>query len=214
MRGFYPEPAATARYDWSAMRVSLYAALGLVALFALAGCQLARDLLPRTHTSSRSPDGRYVAFVHQGLNPDPPDDHLYLGPVGQPARYLRALAPDADWSRAIVWRPDSRTVGFVINEQRLALFDTATARAIATLTLVKADGYPGSEEARAISIANDGTVSFDRYRRPTMLLQTRQGVIEAPVTISGTYGRAIHRAEQLLGRERLQVSTTGARAGT
>ena len=155
-----------------------------------------------------------MAFVHQGLNPDPPDDHPYLGPVGQPARYLRALAQDADWSRAIVWSPDSRTVGFVINEQRLALFDTATASEIAILTLVKADGYPGSEEARAMSIANDGIVTFDRYRRATMLLQIRQGVIETPVTIFGTYGRPVHRAEQLLARERLQVSTAELRAGT
>ena len=195
------------------MRGALYLVLGFVALFAIGGCQMARDLLPRTHTSSTSPDGRYVAFVYQGLNPDPPDDHLYLGPVGQSARYLRSLAPDADWSRAIVWSPDSRTVGFVINEQRLALFDTATAKEIATLTLVKADGYPGSEEARAISIANDRTVSFDRYRRATTMLRTRQGVIEAPVTIHGTYGRPIHRADQLIGRERLQVSTAGVRTG-
>jgi hypothetical protein len=170
--------------------------------------------LPRTHTSPRSLDGRYAAFVHQGLNPDPPGDHLYLGPAGQSARYLRALAPDADWSRAIVWSPDSRTMGFVINEQRLALFDTATASEIAILTLVKADGYPGSEEARAISIANEGVVTFDRYRRATMLLQTRQGVIETSVTIFGTYGRPIHRAEQLIGRDRLQVSTAVVRART
>jgi hypothetical protein len=46
-------------------------------------------------------------------------------------------------------------VGFVINEQRLALFDTATARGSETLTLVQPDGYRGSEEARATSIAND-----------------------------------------------------------
>jgi hypothetical protein len=195
------------------MRAPLYSALALVALVAIGGCQLARDLLPRTHTSSRSPDGRYMAFVHQALNSDPPDDHLYLGPVGQHARYLRALAPDMDWSRAIVWSPDSRTVGFVINEQRLALFDTATAGEIGILTLVKADGYPGRDEARAISIANERIVSFDRYRRATMLLQTRQGVIESPVTIFGTYGRPIHRAEQFLGRERLQVSTAGVQAG-
>jgi hypothetical protein len=195
------------------MRTPLSSALGLVALLAMAGCQLARDLLPRTHTSSRSPDGRYAAFVHQALNPDPPDDHLYLGPVGQSARYLRALAPDADWCRAIVWSPDSRTVGFVINEQRLALFDTSTAREIAIPTLVKADGYPGSEEARAISIANDGLVTFDRYRRATTLLKTRQRVIEAPVTIFGTHGRPIHRAEQFLGHERLQVSTRAVRSG-
>ena len=99
---------------------------------------------PDDHTSSRSPDGRYVAFVHQGLNPSAA--FSVPRPGGQPARHLRALAPDADWSRRIVWSPDSRTVGFVINEQRLGLFDTATASDIATLTLVKADGYPGSEE--------------------------------------------------------------------
>ena len=191
------------------MRAPLCSALGLVAIFAVGGCQLARDLLPRTHTSSRSPDGRYEAFVHQGLNSDPPDDHLYVSLAGRPPRYLRSLAPDSDWSRTIIWSPDSRTVGFLINEQRLALFDTATASEIATLTLVKADGYPGSEEARTISITNDGIISFDRYRRATTLLQTRQGVIEAPVTIFGTYGRPIHRAEQLLGRERLRVSMNG-----
>jgi hypothetical protein len=193
------------------MRVPLYSALVLVALFAVGGCQLARDLLPRTHTTSRSPDGRYVGFVHQGLNSDPPDDHLYLAKVGHPARYLRTLAPDADWSRAIVWSPDSRTVGFVINEQRLAVFDTATASEIAILTLVKADSYPGSEEARGISIANEGIVTFERYRRASVRLQTREGVIESPVTIFGTYGRPIHRAEQLLGRERLQLPTAAGR---
>lgn len=139
---------------------------------------------------------------------DPPPRH-----ANARARYLRALAADADWSRAIVWSPDSRTAGFVVNEQRLALFDTATGSEIAILMLVKADGYPGSEEARAISIANDRIVTFDRYRRATVLLQTRQGVIEAPVTTSGTYGRPIHRADQLLGRERVEVSTSGVRAG-
>jgi len=154
-----------------------------------------------------------VAFVRQALNLDPPDDHLYLGPVGQPARYLRALAPDADWSRAIVWSPDSRTVGFVINEQRLALFDTATANEIAILTLIKADGYPGSEEARAISIGNERIVTFERYRRATVLLQTRQGTVDTPVTIFGTHGRPIHRAEQLLGRERLQTPAAEVRSG-
>jgi hypothetical protein len=189
------------------MRASRFAALGLLALLGTGGCTLAQDLLPRTHTASASPDGRYLAFVYQGLNPDPPDDHLYLGPVGQSPRYLRALAPDAESSRAIVWSPDCRTVGFVINEQRLALFDAATAAEIATLTLVRADGYPGSEEARAISIGNDRTVTFDRYRRATMLIQAGHGAIETPVTILGTYGRAIHRAERRLGRERLHATT-------
>lgn len=55
------------------MRALLRAAIGVAALAGLGACKLAHDLLPRTHTSSRSPDGRYVAFVHQKLNPDPPD---------------------------------------------------------------------------------------------------------------------------------------------
>lgn len=47
-----------------------------------------------------------------------------------------ALAPDQDWSRTIVWSPDSRKVGFVINDERLALFDTSTFELDAMLLLV------------------------------------------------------------------------------
>ena len=183
---------------------SIFAASILV---ANSGCHLAHDLLPRTHTMSTSPDGRHVAYVYQQLNPDPPDDHLYLGPSKRQARRLMSLAPDADWCRTIVWSPDSRTVGFVINEQRLAVFDTATGSLTARLVLARADGYPGSEEARHVAIANDGVVTFDRYKRAMMLLRGRQGVIEAPVTISGTYGRPLHRPEQFLGQQRLHLST-------
>jgi hypothetical protein len=74
----------------------------------LAGCQLAQDLLPRTHTASTAPDGRTRAFIRQHLNPDPPDDHLYLVPPDGSPQHLMALAPDQDWSRTIVWSPDSR----------------------------------------------------------------------------------------------------------
>jgi hypothetical protein len=45
----------------STVRVLLCATL----VGAAAGCKLANDLLPRTHTTSTSPDGRYVAFVHR-----------------------------------------------------------------------------------------------------------------------------------------------------
>jgi hypothetical protein len=163
---------------------------------------------------STSPDGRHVAYVYQQLNPDPPDDHLYLGPSTRQARRLMSLAPDADWCRTIVWSPDSRTVGFVINEQRLAVFDTARGSLAAMLVLARADGYPGSEEVRQVAIANDGVVTFDRYRRATMLLRGSQGVIEAPVTISGTYGRPIHRPEQFLGEQRLHIPAANrVRAG-
>jgi hypothetical protein len=181
-------------------------ALLCATLVALAACRLANDLLPRTHTTSTSPDGRYVAFVHQELNSDPPDDHLYLGGTGGRARHLMALAPDADWCRSIFWSPGSRIVGFLINEQRLAVFDVAAGSLIQMREIVKADGYPGSQEARNLSLADNGEVTFDRYLRATTLLRTRdRRSIEVPVTISGAHGRPIHRPEQLLGRERLRI---------
>jgi hypothetical protein len=144
-------------------RFSVLLTVGL-SIGLTAGCQIARDLLPRTHTTSTSPDGRYTAFVRQALNNDPPDDHLYLAPAGAAPRRLMDLAPDADWCRTIIWTSDSRRVGFLIRDQQLAVFDAATAEQVAMLVLVKADGYPGSQGARDVSF--DGrAVSFERFER-------------------------------------------------
>ena len=188
------------------------------ALLLATGCEragkLADDLLPRTHTRAASPDGRFEATVYQGLNPDPPDDHLYLAVPGRRAQRLMSLAPDADWCRTIVWSPDSRMVGFLINEQRLAVFDTGTATLAAMLVLANTNGYPGDEEARQVSLGNDGVVVFDRYVRPTMLLNGDKGVIEAPVTIFGTYGRPIHRPERFVRQERMRIPQPQMRSGT
>ena len=90
------------------------------------GCKAARDFLPRTHTTAPSPDGRYVAAVRQFFNIDPPDDHLFLGPRAGPARRVMDLGGDIDWCQTIVWTADSRRVGFLIRDQRLAVFDSAS----------------------------------------------------------------------------------------
>ena len=141
--------------------------IGLAALAATAGCQLASDLVPRTHTTSVSPDGRYTAFVHQEASIDPPDDHLYLGPSGGTARRLMDLAPDADWCHTIIWASDSSKVGFLIRDQRLAVFDTATSELLAFLQLVLEDGSPGSQGARHVVLQPDGVVAFERFERAT-----------------------------------------------
>ncbi len=76
------------------------------------------------------------------------------------------LAPDADWCHSIIWTGDSRTVGFLIRDQQLAVFDAATAEQVAMLPLVKADGYPGSQGARDVRFGADGrVVSFERFER-------------------------------------------------
>jgi hypothetical protein len=117
-----------------------------------------------------------------------------------------ALAPDSASCRTIVWSPNSRVVGFLVNEQRLAVFDVTTGSLLQMRELVKAEGYPGNQEVRNVSLADNGEVTFDRYLRATALFRTRDGhTIEAPVTIFPTHGRPIHRPEQLLGRQRLRI---------
>jgi len=75
------------------------------------------------------------------------------------------LAPDSDWCRTIVWTNDNRKVGFLIRDQRLAVFDSATGEHVAFVQLVLANGYPGSQGARKVVMESAGRVSFERYRR-------------------------------------------------
>jgi hypothetical protein len=145
-----------------------------VALAVLSGCRLT-GLLPRTHTWAESPDGRLTAFVRQHFDIDPPNDHLYVGAVGESPAHVMALAPDMDWCRTILWTADSRRVAFLIRDQHLAIFDAASHELTAMLPLVGRDGYPGSLEVRNVAFEDaDGTaVSFDRYARATADLPAR-----------------------------------------
>jgi len=139
------------------MRAHLSVWLVCVAVGISSGCRLARDLLPRTHTTAVAPDGQARAFVRQHLNSDPPDDHLYIARPGERAQEVMALAPDSDWSRAIVWSPDSRKVGFLINDQQLAVYDTRSFELEAMLILVS----EGSQEVRSVTLNSAGSVAFD-----------------------------------------------------
>lgn len=149
------------------MRAPLSVWLVCVAVVLSSGCRLARDLLPRTHTTAVAPDGQSRAFVRQHLNPDPPDDHLYIARPGEPAREVMALAPDQDWCRAIVWSPDSHKVGFLINDRQLALYDARSFELEAMLILNADD----TQEVRSLSLQGGSIVSFDVVER---------GVIEVP----------------------------------
>ena len=144
---------------------------------------MAHDFLPRTHTVAVSPDGKYTAYVRQHFNNDPPDDHLYLRSAGGHSRRLMDLAPDSDWCTTIIWTRDSRRVGFLIRDQRLAIFDAASGTLAGTAVLVVPDGYPGSQEARAVAFSDDGTrITFERFDRASTILRRRTDNIEAPLT--------------------------------
>jgi hypothetical protein len=172
---------------------------------------MAHDFLPRTHTVSVSPDGKYTAFVRQHFNSDPPDDHLYLGPADGRARRLMDLAPDSDWCTTIVWTRDSRRVGFLIRDQRLAIFDAASGAHVATVVLVVPDGYPGSQEARDVAFSDDGTrITFERFDRPFTLLHRRTENIEAPLT-SISPKRVEARPARSRGRETVSITPAPVR---
>jgi hypothetical protein len=180
------------------------AVVACAAAAGLSGCRLARDLLPRTHTVSTAPDGRTRAFIRQQLNPDPPDDHLYLVPPGGSPRHLMALAPDQDWSRIIVWSPDSRKVGFVINDERLALFDTSSFELEAMLPLVP----DTSREARSVALTNDNAVSFELVERALVDVPQGDGrVIHVHAVQISQFrpGSRISRPARLLERRTIAV---------
>src|SRR5262245_38897804 len=129
------------------LRVGLLLGVTVVA----SGC----DFLPRTLVTSRSPDGRQTAWVWRAPSIDPPDDHLFLKTNDGPARGLMDLPPDGDWCRTITWTPDSRKVGFVVSDDRLALFDVATGTLEAFFYLAGTGCCGGPQESRDATLSAD-----------------------------------------------------------
>jgi hypothetical protein len=153
---------------------------------------------------STSPDGRMHAFVRQHLNSDPPDDHLYVVPADGSARHVMALAPDRDWCRTIVWSPDSRKVGFVVNDERLAVFNTSSLELEAMVLLVADE----SHEARAVSSTNDSVVSFDLVERALVDVPQRDGrTVRVPSVRIARFrpDARIAKPERMLGRSSVTI---------
>jgi len=174
-----------------------------LAALTASGC----GLLPVTHTLARSPDGRHTASVYRAFSIDPPDDHLYLSSDGRRETELMALAPDMDWCQTIVWAADSRHVGFLINEQRLAVFDAATGEHTAMLVLVPDTMAWGPIAARDVRFEAGGTrVSFERFERPVARIQGRNGQVDTH-TVWRRRGQAIVQPARALGREVLTIPT-------
>ncbi len=122
-----------------------------------------------------------------------------------------ALGADVAWSRAIFWARDSRRVGFVINDDRVAVFD-ATSGALEAMFYLLGHGEccGGAEAAKRVALSDDGThVLFDHVRLATVLIQRRDGqTIEAPVTAEGEQllsGRPRHSPEVVLEHKSVAV---------
>jgi hypothetical protein len=128
------------------------------------------------------------------------------------------LAPDADWCKTIIWTLDSRKVGFVIADDRLAVFDVATRALEAFFFLAGTGCCGGPQESRSVAFNEDGTqVSFDRFDRATVLIRPKdRPAFEAPVTRESPDGFLTSRwplskPARNLGREVVRVPVSHVR---
>jgi hypothetical protein len=178
-----------------------------VALLALAatGCNNVGHFLPKTLATSVSPDGRYTAIARRSFSIDPPNDHLFIATRGGSERNVLNLGPDVDWCDTIVWSPDSKKVGFAINDEQLAIFDAETGRLESRMVLTgNTCCGTAPEEARNIVFSADATeVAFDRIRRPTALAPAngREVSISDESRRSWASGHPLQSEEKNLGRE-------------
>jgi hypothetical protein len=125
---------------------------------------------PRTPAAAVSPDGRFMASVHNHPNLDPPSQSIWFGVIGLPQTRLQTLAPDADWCNLIVWSSDSSTVSYLIQDVRLVTVDARSATIISTKRLTDWKGeYPPYRIVRNLSLSSDGREALfqDCERRVT-----------------------------------------------
>jgi hypothetical protein len=119
--------------------------------------------LPRVPVSVTSPDGRFVAFVRNHPNVDPPAQSIWLQSTGASAAKLKALGGDSDWCDRIVWSADSSTVSYLVQGARLITVDALTGRVLSEQWLTDWQGeYPPHRRVRDLSLSPTGNEA--RYR--------------------------------------------------
>ena len=131
--------------------------------------------------SSRSPDGRYLAYVENHLSIDPPNQSLRLASTERSLAAawnhvkLRQLGEDSESCTAIAWSPSGRHVAFVINESQVVTYEARSARLVGEIDLVDRDGYPTTRMVLGLRFESDGSrLSYlDCHRRSREDCRTR-----------------------------------------
>jgi len=105
-----------------------------------------------------SPDGRFLAFVRNHPEIDPPNQTLWLQPAGGPAVPLAQVPPDAFTCNLIVWSLDSRRVAFVIQDAIIQVFEaeTSTTAAKGTYPHPSRAPRPRRLRSRTFSLRSSG----------------------------------------------------------
>ena len=150
---------------WDIRVLGLFVAIGFAA--AGAACSRSQLGLPRMPLSLVSPDGRFVAFVRNHPDIDPPSQSIWVGPVNGGATMVKRLGADMDWCNTIVWSADSSTVSFLVQDAKLVTADARQVRMISEQWLTDWKGeYPPARMAQQLSLSARGhTVNFRDCRR-------------------------------------------------
>ena len=149
-------PAAPARR-------SLIVAFVLGAALGAGGLALAQrqaDQRPLQVMRAASPDRSRVAVAETRACASPPSCvALRLGASEQEAAVVQSL--DGRRADEIVWTPDGRRVGFVVDANQVMLFDAASGKHAGTVRLLSEDAAQ-TRLARGITFSESGrAMTFD-----------------------------------------------------
>jgi hypothetical protein len=156
---------------------------------ALSGCSRQQWGFPRVPVRAASPDGRFLAFVRNHPEIDPPNQTLWLQPAGGPAVPLAQVPPDAFTCNLIVWSLDSRRVAFVIQDAIIQVFEAETSsRVFSGFVGKRSWDVPASSVLKDVSLSPDGRrVTFrqcERSWRPADAARQNQRGTRAEVTVA------------------------------
>jgi len=140
---------------------------GLALLLATSACSREQLGLPRVALEVASPDGRKVASVRNHPEIDPPNQSLWLKRADGERVEVAKLGADQDWCKTIVWSADSSRVGYLVQDARLVVADSASGEVVFDRWLVpEPRAYPTQEEATKLRLSADGSeATFRRCTR-------------------------------------------------
>jgi hypothetical protein len=123
--------------------------------------------------SSTAPDTHHVALVRLVRCGTDWCERLAIGSTADGAQPLTVLAAKERCSE-IVWSPDGKRVGFVINGQQLRLYEADGHRPAGQIDLVPPDSDPPTRLARGITFSKNGAaITFDDCPRQKSGCQPR-----------------------------------------
>jgi len=178
-------------------RTSVFGAF--VGLLLSGACTAEQLGFPRVPVRAVSPDGRYVAFVRNHPELDPPNQSLWLGPIDGRAVQVQRVPPDAWTCERIAWAADSSRVAFVMAEAVVQVYEAASARRIYSGWVGRRSwDQPPGFILRDLSLTADGSAAIFREcvrkyvpvepalqnPRGTRLRPVIEGCTSGPVTVS------------------------------